>query len=1265
VLIIAGAGASMQPPSQLPDFGSLVRRVFTQLDRAIGAHIEVRTAGRRAERALGALPPLDAEQTAMLGRIDDKEFDVALGMLERRMDRDQERESTIRRAVAGILREAKSHAPIHTSLMRLANRGGASTIVTTNFDLLLERATKALRVPLQRYALQDIPRPSLRPEFSGVLHLHGALDPNPERHPDLVLTDRDFGEHYLRRRAIPDLIYDAARIFHIVLVGYSLGDPPMRYLLNAVAADGQRFSDLKERFAFVGMDSSSDPASMERRQAELATWKGRGITPIPYDKAGGHRGLAEVLAAWADLSPHGERSNADKEVRRVFRLQRLAASEASANLFGHIFRRGSDETQVRVALAAREMRADPAWLDGMLEIVRETGNAADREAHASRLCQVVLNKRLSDPAMLRWAVQLRPNQVAERRAVLEVVEWQLDQATAEPWRTAWGVIADAHLSPMTNEADHNDYRLGRRIQAGDRSGGIIAGIARLVEPRLHVEWRADAAWLGGRVPKKARQLSDILHLSLTSSTLEIGRGLSLDDVSEVGFLVELGEALEAEVTRGLRLGRRIGWHEGRDLVWLGGLDHVQLRITGGEAEPDRFHRGIAPAVRLLAYTIGRLASLDLASTKSFLQRWLTRPDPVHAKMWAAAAANSALVDADQVSQFLSQRPPEQTWKASQFPEVAELRAVRFPDLSAAAQDSIIGAILRGPPPAILGRRGPGDERRYRRTGLVVRELTRIEAAGAALPSRALRWLRERRLKFDDFVARSVSVGFPIGAFGGWVPPNPDADLDGLSGETLVSTADERLRSEASSWSGPARGVWDWLDDSGHALRMAQALLSADRPFGRFGKAWNAVGERFRPPNREANEEAALLGSLSDARQFLNAIPGMSDLVLDEAVRGLSNWLDSWAIHLRGEAALSGAIAKLWPFAAAASGKTTDGTDYKEEEGAEAKRIAHDSLNSPIGDLAGAFLGACPNLTDDPRPFEANADLRALRDLIATTPGRAGAIARYRCITRLPYLMSADGAWAEAALLSPLENGAESDALWHAVAYSPLRRNVMARLGRLMARRAVNGGLEMEIRRSLVERVCFAMLDDMWNGRQYDDLLPDAQQMLRTVPDELRAYAALTVGRFVDDLAGPLSTPPPAREQIFDRAIEPFLRDVWPQERAAVTPAVSKAFASVPAASGRRFDRAIAAIRRFLVPFESWSMHDWGFLGDGGSGLRGGVILGEEEATAALDLLDLTIGKGADARVPRGLDTALAVLALENPALRRDPRFARLAALARP
>ena len=111
--------------------------------------------------------------------------------------------------------------------------------------------------------------------ISGVMHIHGALDPNPERNSELVLSNQDFGEFYLRRRVVPDFIYDAARLFHLVLVGYSANDPPRRYLFNAVAADGTRFDYLKERFTFFGTDGV-DPVALE-------DWKARGITPINYE----------------------------------------------------------------------------------------------------------------------------------------------------------------------------------------------------------------------------------------------------------------------------------------------------------------------------------------------------------------------------------------------------------------------------------------------------------------------------------------------------------------------------------------------------------------------------------------------------------------------------------------------------------------------------------------------------------------------------------------------------------------------------------------------------------------------------------------------------------------------------------------------------------------------------------------------------------------------------------------------------------------------
>lgn len=250
--------------------------------------------------------------------------------------------------------------------MRLADRGGAVTIITTNFELLLEEAAKRLRLAVQTYALGGIPRPGHRDEFTGVLHIHGALDRDPTRASDLILTDQDFGEFYLRRRVVPDFIYDAARLFHLVLVGYSANDPPMRYLFNAVAADGTRFDDLKERFTFVG-NSPPDPVGLE-------DWKGRGITPIPYDTANGHAALRVTLERWAALSAiNGKRSRVDAEVKRIVRTNRGAASDAARDLFDHLIRRSDSNERVRLSALASRQRADLGWLDAITAIAVEDG----------------------------------------------------------------------------------------------------------------------------------------------------------------------------------------------------------------------------------------------------------------------------------------------------------------------------------------------------------------------------------------------------------------------------------------------------------------------------------------------------------------------------------------------------------------------------------------------------------------------------------------------------------------------------------------------------------------------------------------------------------------------------------------------------------------------------------------------------------------------------------------------------------------------------
>ena len=317
------------------------------------------------------------------------EYDVVLGMLERRLDGITREDSKVRTRVAELLRSSHGlrasaterlaadsddadrprtdhPAPIHRALIRLADRGGATTIITTNFDLLLESAAKRLRVPAQSYALGSIPRPTRRREFAGVLHIHGALTRNTSRYSDLILTDQDFGEFYLRRRLVPDLIYDAARLFHLVLVGYRADDPPMRYLLHAVAAEEGRFDDLKQRYIFVGSGETDDVA--------LEDWRARGIEPIRYDADQDHTVLLRTLQRWAELSAiTGQQRTVDREIRRIVKSKRAHASDADRGLFDHLFRRVGPDERVHLAEVTSKAGAEPAWLDAIMTV------SADRE----------------------------------------------------------------------------------------------------------------------------------------------------------------------------------------------------------------------------------------------------------------------------------------------------------------------------------------------------------------------------------------------------------------------------------------------------------------------------------------------------------------------------------------------------------------------------------------------------------------------------------------------------------------------------------------------------------------------------------------------------------------------------------------------------------------------------------------------------------------------------------------------------------------------
>ena len=165
VLFLCGAGVSRQ--ACLPDFRQLVLGVYQTLDPAIYAILTNASIDPRCPSKPDCSLLTD-RQTAEVKRFIAREYDVVLGMLERRLDSRTREDSKVRTRVVELLRSSRgkrrratsrsegitagSHdadaprtgrpAPVHRALIRLADRGGVTTIMTTNFDLLLERAAK-------------------------------------------------------------------------------------------------------------------------------------------------------------------------------------------------------------------------------------------------------------------------------------------------------------------------------------------------------------------------------------------------------------------------------------------------------------------------------------------------------------------------------------------------------------------------------------------------------------------------------------------------------------------------------------------------------------------------------------------------------------------------------------------------------------------------------------------------------------------------------------------------------------------------------------------------------------------------------------------------------------------------------------------------------------------------------------------------------------------------------------------------------------------
>jgi hypothetical protein len=204
VVFFVGAGASCASPSKLPLFKDLAEKM-----------------GEEAESPYQEGEPIDT----FLGRL--TSLKPPYNVHKR----------------AKVLLDPSGSRPndIHKTIVRLASAYNRFRVVTTNFDLHLEKAAEDEKIKIPD--IWNSPALPLGDQMEGLVHLHGSVTRSSN---ELILTDRDLGRAYLYEAWATRFLRTLFQENVVVFIGYGLNDPTMRYLTLALPSNASLYAFLHE-----------------------------------------------------------------------------------------------------------------------------------------------------------------------------------------------------------------------------------------------------------------------------------------------------------------------------------------------------------------------------------------------------------------------------------------------------------------------------------------------------------------------------------------------------------------------------------------------------------------------------------------------------------------------------------------------------------------------------------------------------------------------------------------------------------------------------------------------------------------------------------------------------------------------------------------------------------------------------------------------------------------------------------------------------------
>lgn len=1242
VVFFCGAGISY--PAGLPGFRGLVDEIY---------------------RLLGTTPT-DIEKDAY----DAERYDATLDLLERRLPGQR---LAVRRAVHRVLQpklRRKGATDTHTALLQLARcRKGALRLVTTNFDCIFEHVVQRKRQVLNVFVapMLLVPKES---RWNGLVYLHGRL---PIKKNDeaalnqLVLTSGDFGLAYLTERWAARFVSELFRNYVVCFVGYSINDPVMRYMMDALAADRMLGEITPQAYSF----GDCPPGEEKTKTIE---WEAKGVTPILYDPANGHAALHRTLKAWAETyrdgvlgkerivieyalaRPSGSTQQDDFVSRMLWALSDPSGLPAkcfaefnpvppldwleafSDSHYGHadlarfgVLSHAEADSKLAFSLIHRPA---PYTHSPWMSLFADSGRGAawdDVMFHLARW----LTRHLNDPDLILWLAkrsgQLHPRFIwliegelervarlerENKTAELETIRANAPNSIPNPlMRKLWRVLLTGRVKSSGHVLDF--YRWKDWLKHDGLTATLRLELRELLAPKVSLRkpfrWGDDAR-NQAEPPQRLRDLVD-WELVLASDHVHS----LLPDLTKSEHWRHALPALLNDFQQLL--------HDALDLMReLGEADDRSDRSFWDlpSISPHWQNRGFRDWVALIELVRDAwlaVREINPSRASRIAQDWFTIPYLTFKRLALFAASQDRCIAPEHWVDWLTIDNGWWLWSVETQRETMRLLVLQGKSLTQEFRTILEGAILAGPPRHMYRDDLAPEEWQSVVDRSIWLRLAKLNQGGCQLGKAALKRFNELTKAYPEWNLSKHEQE----EFSHWMSGTGDPDFE----ESRQVDIAPRKRKELVEWlkqSLPPQRPWHedtWRETcKKHFGNAGTALGDLAKegiwPIERWKDAFYAWSDKDRLARRTWRCFAPLVQAMPNDR-------------LEKVAYALTWWLRKVSETIDSNEDIFMDLCR-----------HILSLPYEKEEGKE-DPVSH-AINHPVGHVTEALLNLWfkrkpsdnEGLPDDIEPF--------FTQLCDTQVGqfRHG---RVLLASRLIALFRVDRSWTETHLLPIFDwtrNPIEAKAVWEGFLLSPrLYQPLLIAMKESFLATASHygelGGLSQQFAAFLTYAALMPL--DGYTA-------PDFREAIGALPQEGLEQVAQT-------LAWALEATGDQREEYWKNRIQPFWHQVWPKSRNLASNSIAESLALLTLAAQEEFPAALSAVIDWLSPLEhsDYVVHR---LHESG--------LAKRFPEDALRLLDAIIDDQPWA--PRELGECMNAISQASPELLKDGRYQRLVKYAR-